>query len=366
LNVSQKYQVHSKPDFGHQYVLSISKPSGKFQYTLTREETGDTYDPNDMGFLLYNNETLNHLELSYSIREPVGKILSSFNSFTTDYSTLYKPNRFKTLQFQITNSTKFVNQWVNTMTLYVQPLGFNDYYEPRIWGWVYKTTLNYGLSWQPGTDPRKMFRYQHTLEIRNNPGNDNFTCFFGIAPRLRISDRLSVTLSIDYEKDMNNYGWVDTVWATTGIPTIYFGRRDIQTINNILSARYIFNNKASLTIRARHYWSQAEYFQYYTLNSEGCLNNSTYNENANINFNAFTVDLQFIWYFAPGSELSIVWKNQIISQGDQINYNYFDDFSKTINTPQTNSFSIRVLYYLDYLLLKKAFSKKPKSDVQDF
>jgi hypothetical protein len=146
----------------------------------------------------------------------------------------------------------------------------------------------------------------------------------------------------------------------------FFGRRDIQTINNILSTRYIFNNKASLTLRARHYWSQAAYLQYYTLNTEGNLENATYNENANINFNAFTVDLQFIWYFAPGSELSFVWKNQIISQGDQINYNYFDDFSKTINTPQTNSFSIRVLYYLDYLLLKKAFSKKPKSDVQAF
>jgi len=362
LNVSQKYQLHNKPDFGHQYFLSISKPSGKFQYTVSREETGNTYDPNDMGFLLYNNEAFNHLELSYNIFEPVGKILTSFNSFTTDYATLYKPNLFKTLQFQITNSTKFVNQWVNTTALYIQPLGFNDYYEPRIWGWVYKTPLNYGLFWQLGTDIRKMFRYQQTLQIGNYPGNKNFTVSFGIAPRLRINDRLSITLSINYEKDLNNNGWVSTVDDSTGNPTIYFGRRDIQTFNNILSARYIFNNKASLTFRARHYWSQADYLQYYTLNTDGDLDNTSYSENANINFNAFTVDLQFIWYFAPGSELSFVWKNLILTQGDQINYNYFDNFSKTISSQQTNSFSIRVLYYLDYLLLKKAFSKKIKSD----
>ena len=366
LNVSQQYQSHKKPTFGHQYFLSISKPSGKFQYTLSREETGDTYDPNDMGFLLYNNETFNHLELSYSIREPVGKILSSYNSFTTDYATLYKPNRFKTLQFQVLNSTKFVNQWINTVALFIQPFGFNDYYEPRTWGWVYKMPLSYGIYWQPGTDIRKMFRYQHTLQIRNSPGNKNFYFLFGIAPRLRINDRLSFTLSIDYEKDMNNCGWVNTVSDSTGDPTIYFGRRDIQTINNILSARYIFSNKASLTFRARHYWSQAAYLQYYTLNTDGYLDNSDHSENANINFNAFTVDLQFIWYFAPGSELSFVWKNLILTQGDQISYSYFDDFNKTISAPQTNSFSIRVLYYLDYLLLKKAFSKKPKSDTQVF
>ncbi len=166
LNVSQQYQTRSEPVFGHQYLLSVSKPSGKFQYTLTRKETGDTYDPNDMGFLLYNNETFNSLELSYNIREPVGIMLSSFNSFTTEYYTLYKPNTFKTLLFEIENSTKFVNQWVSTLALEIEPLGFNDYYEPRTWGWVYKTPLNYSFYWQTGTDVRKMFRYQQTLELK--------------------------------------------------------------------------------------------------------------------------------------------------------------------------------------------------------
>ena len=361
LNVSQQYQTRSEPVFGHQYLLSVSKPSGKFQFTLTRKETGDTYDPNDMGFLLYNNETYNSLELSYTIREPVGIMLSSFNSFTTEYYTLYKPNTFKTLLFQVVNSTKFVNQWVNTLALEMEPLGFNDYYEPRNWGWVYKTPLNYSFYWQTGTDVRKMFRYQQTLELKNSPENKNFAFFLGIAPRLRINDRLSFTLSIDFEKDLNNCGWVNTVLDSADNPTIYFGRRDIQTINNILSAKYIFSNKASLTLRARHYWSQADYLQFYTLNRQGSLNPCTYTENANISFNAFTVDLQFIWYFAPGSELSFVWKNLILTQGDQISYNYFDDLSKTISAPQTNSLSIRILYYLDYLMLKKVFSKKPKN-----
>ena len=39
VNISQKYAVDNSPDFGYQYLAYISKPSGKFQYQLKREET---------------------------------------------------------------------------------------------------------------------------------------------------------------------------------------------------------------------------------------------------------------------------------------------------------------------------------------
>ena len=73
-------------------------------------------------------------------------------------------------------------------------------------------------------------------------------------------------------------------------------------------------------------------------------------------------DPQFVWYFAPGSEMSIVWKNAINTHDDQLVHSYFTDLGNTINAPQSNRFSIRVLYYLDYLYVKKAFSKKQPPD----
>jgi hypothetical protein len=113
----------------------------------------------------------------------------------------------------------------------------------------------------------------------------------------------------------------------------------------------------SLTLRLRHYWSQARYLQYYTLNHEGNLDNSNYSRNNDINFNAFSVDLQYTWYFAPGSEMSVVWKNQITSQGTALQGNYLTDLGNTLGSPQSNSFSIKVLYYLDYMYLRKWFKK---------
>jgi hypothetical protein len=146
------------------------------------------------------------------------------------------------------------------------------------------------------------------------------------------------------------------------IPTIYFGRRDITTVSNIVNARYIFSTKTSLTLRARHYWSQARYLSFFTLSDDGSLQPAGFIEGQDINFNAFTVDIQFIWYFAPGSEMSVVWKNMINTVDNQLVSNYFTDLGNTIRSPQTNSFSIRVLYYLDYLYLKKAFSRKQKAN----
>ncbi len=361
VNVSQKYISGVHPEFGHQYTVALSKPSGKFQAQLFRQETGDTYDPNDMGFLLYNNETYNRLRLSWYDFDPKGKIINSQTDFQAIYTTLYRPYNFKTLEFSLNNSITFVKYWTNEIYAEIQPLGFNDYYEPRMWGRVYTMPFNYSGDWSLSSDSRKPFRYAHSFGFMNSPDNHNFRYYFTLIPRVRFSDRFSMALEINFEKDLNNYGWVTTTYDSISHPVIFFGRRDITTINNILNARYIFSTKTSLSLRARHYWSQAKYLSFYTLNQEGTLDPAGFLENQNINFNAFTLDLQFIWYFAPGSELSVVWKNAIYTMDEKLVNNYFRDFGNTITSPQANSFSFRILYYLDYLFLKKAFTKKQKT-----
>jgi hypothetical protein len=362
LNVSQKYTREMSPGFGHQYTVALSKPSGKFQYQVLRQETGDTYDPNDMGFIAYNNETYNRLRLSWYDFDPKGKIINSQTDFQAIYLTLYKPYDFKTLDFSLNNSITFVSYWINALYAAIQPLGFNDYYEPRMWGRVYKMPLNYSGEWRLASNDRKTFRYHQNFGFMNSPENNNFKYYIGFTPRIRFSDRLSATLDMQYEKDMNNYGWVQTNYDSLMNPVITFGRRDITTISNILNIRYIFSTKASLTMRARHYWSQAKYLSFYSLEKDGSLAGTDFIQGQDINFNAFTVDLQFVWYFAPGSEMSVVWKNVINTVDDQLVYNYFSDFANTVTSPQSNSFSIKVLYYLDYLSIKKAFSKKPKQE----
>ena len=105
----------------------------------------------------------------------------------------------------------------------------------------------------------------------------------------------------------------------------------------------------SLALRGRHYWSQAEYKRYYILNNQGLLiEDMLYSNNSNVNFNAFNIDLVYTWQFSPGSEMSFVWKNAIYTNGDVILKHFSNDIDETINSPQTNSFSVKILYYFDW------------------
>jgi len=122
-------------------------------------------------------------------------------------------------------------------------------------------------------------------------------------------------------------------------------------------AGFIFNNKSSLSLRVRHYWSRVEYDDYYQLLKSGYLSKpidyDTYGNDFDANYNAFTIDLQYLWRFAPGSELSIVWKNAINTHSNSIVNNFWENFDNTINADQINSISFKLLYYLDYQYLKR-------------
>lgn len=362
LNVSQEYRFGSSPVFGHRYRISISKPSGKFQYEVFRDAMDNKYNPNDMGFLTHNNEDFNYISLGYNTFDPFWKINRTQTYFNTFFTTLNTPNKFMDLRFELNHYTQFTSFWGIYLEGGIRPLGTHDFYEPRVWGYVYNRPLSYDFTWNVGTDLRKPFRLVSSISVTNQPENKNFSSTISLTPRVRFNDRFTITLNSNYTKDLNDFGWVATSYDSLNTPAILFGRRDVSTVNNILDARYIFNPKVSLSLRIRHYWSQVNYLDYYTLDPDGNLKASDYWANNNINFNAFSADLQFIWYFAPGSELSVVWKNYIMTIGDKLNHDYFDDLSATLSAPQTNSFSVRILYYLDYLYIKKVFTRKSKSE----
>jgi hypothetical protein len=300
----------------------------------------------------------NTLILAYNTFEPKGILLSSQSQFVARYSTLYKPYTFTTLVLDVNNMLNFKNFWSNYLEAAVYPLGYWDHYESRVWGWTYKRPASYEFQWRIATDTRKFFRLHSMIGVVNASSNQNFGYYIELIPRFRFSDRFTISLTVGYDKNQNDRGWVNTAYDTIGNPVIYFGRRDVITVNNILNVTYIFNTKASISLRGRHYWSRARYYDFYTLNRDGYLDQSDYSNDHNINFNAFTIDLQFVWYFAPGSELSVMWKNIINTMDNNMNTNYLRDFSATIRSPQSNSFSVRVLYYLDYQNLKHLFHKK--------
>ena len=353
LNVSNKSDDGEKHSVGHNLLTYISKPGGKFTWQITRDQADKKYDPNDMGFLNNNNYISNSMSVHYTIRDPFWKLLNTRTGFAMYYNTLYEKNKLKEFILAVGNTTTFKNFLETTVQASCNPKGYYDYYEPRVWGYVYKIPALYNVEAYLNTDSRKALQISANASFTRSPENKFTGLNANMGPRFRINDKSTISFSVVLDNSQNDHGWVQSEYDSLMQPTIYFGAREIKTLSTVLGGKYIFSTKASLTLRIRHYWSRVHYTGFYTLNTDGHLDPSSYNQPNDINFNVFTSDAQFVWYFAPGSELSLVWKNAIYSKHVQVINDYMENFRDTLKSPQTNSFSVRILYYLDYTYLKK-------------
>jgi len=133
-----------------------------------------------------------------------------------------------------------------------------------------------------------------------------------------------------------------------------FALRKVKTVDNTLNFKYNFNNKMGLTFRARHYASVVSNKEFFTLQKDGSLSkNGDINQNLDKNVNYFNIDMVYTWQFAPGSFLNAVWKNATVYSSDKSGMKYLDNLQNTLNSDQNNNLSLKVIYFLDYLSIKK-------------
>jgi len=351
--ISQKYYSHANPEFGYAYTLGFGKISGNFKFTYSQTLETDTYDPNDMGFNLVNNHFNNDLTFKYDIYEPFGKFLNWFNGLYLSYNCLYQEFKYTSFDIHAESNTTTIKYLTLGTNLNIRPIPANDYYEPRVAGWMYISPAYADFTFWISPDYRKKFVVDAGITGSISTKYRSSGIAISFEPRYRISNRIFMTYQLIYNKLWNDVGYVLDSTSADNTTVIHFGRRDRQTVTNVLQSDFMFNSKMSLNVRIRHYWVSAPYFSFYQLQPDGTLNPVNYNQNQNINFNLFNLDLSFIWNFAPGSQLSVVWKNAITTFDNDIVPNFFNDLGNTLTSPASNSFSIRILYYLDALYFKK-------------
>ncbi|MBD1398922.1 carbohydrate binding family 9 domain-containing protein [Pontibacter sp. JH31] len=366
--LSQQY-FSDDTRLGHMYSIGAGKVSGNFQYRYTHSVKSDTYDPNDLGINFIRNSVDEDVNFRYNIFQPFWKLLNMNTQLGAQYSRRYKPDDFQNFVIYGRVSGTFKNFMSAGTFFNLEPVKTYDFFEPRVEGRYYAFPTNRSIGGWLSTDYRKKLALDIELNYRDFDEYDRRNFSYFIAPRYRVNDKLSFVYSLSRNIRLDDIGYANhfTDQTETGIVhRIIFGKRDVKTITNSLSSSYIFNNKMSLSLRARHYWSKAEYNRFFQLGRSGELMADAYPEGYfadnqkpthNINFNTFNIDMVYSWWFAPGSEISIVWKNSILeSQGDIVP-RYHKNFSNTITGPQTNSLSVKVLYFIDYQMLKKRVFK---------
>ncbi len=350
--VSQQYYADSENNFGYKYNLGLGKYGGTWQYNYSRSVITDDYDQNDMGFLRRNNRIDDSFSFSHNIFEPFSYFLSLNSSLGFNYSRLYEPNNFTGMRWTYHMRMLFRSRLHLMVRSSYSPRGERDYFEPRARGRMYRTHENYNVHISYSSDYRRRvywdghFSYGTTTSASKGIGRG-----VKVKPTLRVNDRMTMSYGFEYNDNRNDIGYV----RHHHVDSVYFGRRNTPTLTNTFNTGYIFNNNLSLDFNLRHYWSKVEYDgQYYFLQQDGNLSSIDQDlQAANINYNAFTIDLLLTWHFAPGSQMSLAYKNIIDNRHAHLYDSYLDNVRDMFDRPQVNSLSIKLLYYLDYQSIQR-------------
>lgn len=358
-------------DIGHKMHLDFGKNVGSFQWYFRYNEESTHYNPNDLGYLYAPNERTIGATISYGRYQPFGK----FNRFTgytnVVHERMYSPN-------VMTNLFLYQNFFWQTrkiftfgFTLLGNPIYGRDYFLPQTSDFklYFKTAPNFKLSSFISSDYRKPWAWDIGFTIgSSNYQQHNFSYYF--SPRRRINDKLSITFRNQISWLKNDIGRIisdaNSIGYEQNIPI--FGWRNRTTIENLLILKYSFNAKAGLSFRAREYWSSAHYLSFAQLDEKGNTIATNYagRKDSNskvlhdIRYNLFNVDLVYTWRFAPGSDIFITYKNNILGIENNLEHDYLYDIMQLNKLAQTNSLSIKVIYFFDYQNIKKKFEHKNK------
>jgi hypothetical protein len=288
--------------------------------------------------------------IQYNIVEPFSIFREVHSALFWDHTRMYRNASLFTNEIGFNTYAQFMNNY--GVEVFFEFTGNKyDYYEPRVTDRFYFEPPRWTYNLYGFTDNRKAWRIDGGIGGYTIPATDQSGYFGNGYARLRIGKRFVIDYEMYGNHDINDRGFTD---MTGSSDTIYFARRDIKTIQSVMGVSYAFNNKAGLDLRIRHYWSGVINKDYYQLRSDGALvHDPAYLQNMNENYNAFNIDLVFRWIFAPGSELSVAWKNSILDSRNEITDNYLENLGKTWKSDQTNSLSVKVLYYFDYNNLRK-------------
>jgi hypothetical protein len=363
-NVSQKYTENGN-QYGLRSDISLDKSSGNFLFGIDYAMADDKYDPNDLGYLRRNNFSNYTVDFFYNTYKPFWRIYKTWSRIDITHIRLFNPNVYESAFIKGRTGAMFKNYLAAGINASYN-LETHDYFEARIPGrkFIIPPYLTGGFFISSNYANR--FAYDISANITSYQSNRsafNLT----ISPRFRFSAKLSVIYTTSLYQSYNEKGlaltsnYQSVLWNDNNP---IFGQRNRQNIENSIQANYIFTNRMGISFILRHYWAKVEYSKFFKLNQDGTLSNIQYtglNDDLssihNNNYNAFTIDMAYRWVFKRGSQLSLVWKNSVFNSNNLVDYNYFKNVEQLGNQAFTNSLSLKVLYYIDYIKVKNKIFK---------
>lgn len=355
-NVEGSWVKEDTTKFGVEGFARIAKISGKNRISANINFRTQDYDINDMGYSGETNFINYYGYYGYRYLQPKGFLNNLYLNFNLNYTRRLETDLYNNFTFNFNSSFTTKKFFAFGGGFEMTPFGSNDIYEPRVNGRFVEVPDYYDFWGWFSTDYRKKLAVDVNIDWYkyNEDGRGNLNLEF--EPQYRVSDKWKIYFSTNVVLSDKEEGFVGLA-----ADDIIFGKRDRNTVVNALESQYIFNNKMALNLSFRHYYSEVEYSEFLTLQNDGSLiTNTVFNENRDATYNNWNVDLRFSWWFAPGSQLSILYRNAMESYIRDSQINLSNNFSNLFDEPQLNSISMRISYYVDYNRMKNWFGKSDK------
>jgi len=341
---------------GFRSALNFANTEGKFRYRVNHDFANTTLDINDLGLNFRDNFNNFGGGVSYEIFEPTKKFNKYRINLSARHRRLYKPS------IQTENSIN-LNVFFLTIERFAFGGGSNfrskkeDYFEPRVDGRFVTFAPNFGINGWISSDYRKKFALDAGVGYRTYIDDPQQNFSFNFDPRYRFSDNFLMVWRTNYFVSNHNNGFIDYDGTD-----IFFGQRNVANLENSLTASYNFDPYKAIDLRFRNFWGTADYSDelFYVLNENGSLTPTDYDtseNDPNRNFNIWNIDLSFRWRFAPGSEATLLYRNQIFNQDNLSTIDYGESLDNLFNQPGQHTVSLRITYFLDYNNIKYLLKK---------
>jgi hypothetical protein len=334
---------------GFKTALNFAKTSGKYRYLFSGKYLSKHYDVNDLGIIFVNNYHSGYGEMTYRIINPT----QTFNSFkfnqniNIEIQNTTEKTQEAWYQSKMT-ATTLKNHYIEGL-FQVNPVDRYDFYEPRVYGrYVYipKSIIGYA---QFSSNKNKSFNYYIESAVTRFDEDQRETFFINGGVKYRFNDKLSLDYSAQYTRKVNDRGWVDF-----DNDDIIFAERNREIVEHFFTGKYSINNKMTFNLIARYYSAYSENHEFFTLQDDGYLTpNPSYSENKNRNLNSWNLDFSYSWWFAPGSEISVLYRNYALESTNLVEKNMHTNLSNIFDSNMTNILSVSIRYYIDYNSLKR-------------
>jgi Domain of unknown function (DUF5916) len=359
-------------DTGHKLHFDFGKLQGNWQWSARYVEESTNFNPNDLGFLFAPNERTISNTIQWGKYTPFGKFNRFSVSLNTEYGRLYAPNAFSGLYINANTFWQTRKIFSFGFNLSTSPVKGRDYFILQTYDFknYFQTPEYLRAGWFISSDYRRPWAWDVGMTAGTSTIQQPYFNYY-FSPRCRLNNRLSITLRNQTTWAWNDYGRITSNSQSDNyIPAeVLLGSRNRVTVENLLTLKYSVSAKSGFILRAREYWTSVKYSNFATVANNGALRRANYsgadkitNESLHdLTYNLFNLDLVYTWRFAPGSDIFITYKNNIVGANNTIEQRYFDDVAQLGRLPQTNSISFKLIYYIDYQNIRKRTTKNKQS-----